>query len=55
MSANIRYLSVRMATLVFHPAGPATAQTQGDKATVTTPDLSHALDVAWQRDPSLIL
>ena len=49
MSANIRYLSVLMAALVFQPAGPAAAQTQGDQATVTTPDLSQALDGAWQR------
>ena len=37
MSANIRCVSVLMAALIFHPAGPAAAQTQDDKTTVTTP------------------
>ncbi len=49
MSAHVRHVSVLMAALVFHPAGPAAAQTQGDKVAVTTPDLSQARDGAWQR------
>ena len=49
MSAHVRHVSVLMAALVFHPAGPAAAQMQGDNVAVTTPDLSQARDGAWQR------